>query len=87
MVLKTVYDLQGDAIEKGIEYSFRYRVYNEKGWSDFSDVTSIIAADVPSQPEQPEVVAYASDEITLSFNLGTIDNNGSPITEYRLESD
>ena len=47
-VLRTIYDLTGSDIEKGTTYSFRYRVYNAKGWSEFSDVRVVVAADVPS---------------------------------------
>ena len=45
------------------------------------------AADPPSQPEMPTIVASAGTELTLEFNLGTIDNNGSQITSYELQSD
>lgn len=86
-VLKTIYDLQDEAIQKGTSYSFRYRVLNVRGWSEFSDVTIVEAADVPTQPEIPLLVAYSSTAIELEFNLGMIDNNGSPITYYELQSD
>ena len=35
-------------IEKSVTYSFRYRVYNAIGWSEYSDTSSVIASDVPS---------------------------------------
>ena len=46
--LRTIYDLRGADIQKGKTYSFRYRVYNVNGWSVFSDVLAVVAADVPS---------------------------------------
>ena len=55
--LKTIYDLYGTAIQKSITYSFRYRVLNLKGWSAFSDITYVVAADVPSQPEIMTILA------------------------------
>ena len=74
-------------IQKGITYSFRYRVLNEKGWSDFSSETLVEAADPPSQPDAPALVSASSTSFQLEFNMGTIDNNGSQILSYRLESD
>jgi len=85
--LRTVYDLEGEAIEKGVSYSFRYRVFNVKGWSPFSEITIVEAADVPSQPDPPTIVSSSSIALTLEFNLATIDNNGSTITSYELQSD
>jgi hypothetical protein len=35
---------------QGITYSFKYRVKNLYGWSDFSPVTQILAATLPSRP-------------------------------------
>ena len=47
--LRTFYDLQGEEyIQKGSLYSFKYRVLNIKGWSEFSDVLIVEAADSPS---------------------------------------
>ena len=75
--LKTIFDLTGSAIQKGISYSFRYRVFNVNGWSDFSDVSIVEAADAPSQPAPLTIFSQTSKQITLEFNLGTVDNNGS----------
>lgn len=44
--LATEYSVGG--LQKGAVYSLRYRVLNDKGWSQFSSETSITAADVPS---------------------------------------
>lgn len=85
--MKTIYDLAGPSIQKGISYSFRYRVFNVNGWSDFSDIVIVDAADVPSQPAAITIFEQTSKLITLEFNLGTVDNNGSQITSYKLYSD
>ena len=85
--LVTVLTLDNTYIQKGITYSFRYRVLNEKGWSDFSSETLVEAADPPSQPDAPALVSASSTSFQLEFNMGTIDNNGSQILSYRLESD
>lgn len=40
----------------GRTYRFKYRVKNSIGWSDFSDVTYILAAEAPSKPcSKPEL--------------------------------
>ena len=82
--LRTFYELGGDVIQKGTSYSFRYRVLNIKGWSEFSDIVNVEAADTPSQPDAPVILASSSTELTLEFDLGIVDNNGSPITFYEL---
>ena len=44
--LATEHTISG--LKKGAVYSLRYRVLNDKGWSQFSLETTITAADVPS---------------------------------------
>jgi hypothetical protein len=74
-------------ITKGETYFFRYRVKNVIGWSPYSAETSSVAADAPSKPATPlSVVGDATaSSVTLQFDLETVDDNGSPITSYRLE--
>ena len=83
--LVTVLTLNDTLIEKGELYSLRYRVLNEKGWSEFSPETIVVAADPPSQPDMPTLVSASSTGVILDFVMSTIDNNGAPITSYRLE--
>lgn len=56
---------------------------NEFGWSDFSPVTLIAAASVPSSPPKPQVVSASSTAITLSFSKPSFDG-GSPLSSYQL---
>lgn len=37
---------------KGRNYRFRYRVSNTIGWSSYSDIVYILAADVPEKPHK-----------------------------------
>ena len=41
----------------GSTYSFRIKVQNAQGWSDYSEVTAVLAATIPTQPEVPVVSA------------------------------
>ena len=70
-------------IKSGTTYLFRYRVMNENGWGDFSPVTLITAATVPSSPPKPVVTSATSSAIILSFSLSSFDG-GAPLTTYQL---
>lgn len=72
-------------LQKGFTYELRYRVYNMYGWSDFSPITTFIAADIPSEPLAPTLVSVDSTQITIELDMLTIDNGGLPLTEYVLE--
>jgi hypothetical protein len=71
-------------IIKGYTYRFKYRVKNQIGWSDYSESTYILAANVPSKPPTPTYVSSTSTEISLQF-YEPADNGGSLITLYELE--
>jgi hypothetical protein len=72
-------------VEKGQKYLIRYRVLNQLGWSDFSDPTSFIAADVPSKTTPAKILSVNANEIELEFDLYLVDNGGLPLTNYILE--
>jgi hypothetical protein len=54
---------------KGETYTFRYRVKNSRGWSQFSPETTVIAADAPTQPlSAPRLTAIPSaNSIAVAF--------------------
>jgi hypothetical protein len=72
------------AVLKGVYYEVRYRVYNVYGWSQYSPAASFIASDVPSTPLAPTLVNVDSQQISLDFDMLTIDDGGLPITGYQL---
>lgn len=73
-------------VKSGRTYRFRYRVLNAKGWSDYSEQTRILAADVPSKPRTaPFLVSVDSTQITIGISPCG-DPNGSPISEYVVYS-
>jgi hypothetical protein len=41
----------------------RYRVQNHIGWSDFSPISSFVAADIPSKPTPPIMISVTASEI------------------------
>lgn len=70
---------------KGTYYELRFRVKNSIGWSEFSPSQSFIAADYPSEPNAPTLTQVSKSEMTLEFDLQTIDNGGLPLTGFKLE--
>jgi titin len=84
--LLTHYTLAGYLVS-GETYSFRYRVKNVVGWSEFSDATSAVAADAPAKPSSPPTVVGdpTATEVTVQLDHDTVTDGGSPITAFRLE--
>jgi len=73
-------------LTKGESYKFRFRAKNSIGWSEYSDETTILAADVPETPEKP--VPLAATDTSVQLQLDTVlDNGGSSITSYVLQHD
>lgn len=73
----------------GYTYRLRFRAKNINGWSDYSPITSILAASKPDSPyAPPTLVSSTSTTITLSFTP-SIQANGSPIISngYKLYQD
>jgi titin len=70
-------------IEKGLEYRLRYRVKNAIGWSGYSPISFILAANAPDAPPKPTFSSF--DTSTLYLNIQpSKDNGGSPILFYHL---
>jgi hypothetical protein len=78
----------------GETYSFRYRVKNSaawgeatSAWGEFSDVSSVVAADAPGKPSSAPLIVGdpTATSVTLQFELETIDDGGSPVTAFHLE--
>jgi len=73
-------------VDKGTTYRYKYRGRNINGWSDFSDIGHLIAADVPSQPEIPTLTSVTTDTIVLQL-YSPLDTGGDEIILYELERD
>jgi hypothetical protein len=72
-------------ITKGLSYRIRYRAKNAYGWSDYSDVATVLAAQAPAKPSSaPSIVSTSDTEIQVRLDLD-VENGGSPINKYRLE--
>jgi hypothetical protein len=55
------------------------------GWSDFSEITSILAAAPPSKPcNKPKLVSVDLTQVTLELSACAYSYNGAPITSYVL---
>jgi hypothetical protein len=71
-------------IEQGFTYRVMYRTMNQIGWSEWSDITYILAAQPPSIPDRPELGVITSTDLQLMLQL-SLDNGGSDILSYTLE--
>jgi hypothetical protein len=67
-------------------YSVRYRVRNNIGWSDYSDITYILASEAPSTPTRPVFVESTSTTLIVKFGLSS-SNGGSAISSYTYQID
>lgn len=71
-------------IDQGLTYWVIYRVLNQIGWSEWSEITYILAAKVPSVPGSPKLGVVTSTNLQLLLSL-SLDNGGSDILSYTLE--
>jgi hypothetical protein len=62
----------------GRTYRFMYRVANMLGWSEFSQVMSILSAEAPSKPTtKPELISLDLSQITI--RLGMCENSNGDL--------
>lgn len=79
-------DVYVSGLNIGQSYGFRYKARNEYGWSDYSQVSTILVASRPRKPsEAPTFIDSTATEIIIGISVDQIENNGSPILEYALE--
>ena len=68
----------------GLTYRLRYRVKNNLGWSDYSQITYLIAAWSPNKPAvKPQLISVDATHITISLTSCGV-SNGALITDYIL---
>ena len=68
-VLSTNAMVSAPLVTEGVTYGFRYRARNIYGWGDWSPVTYILAASVPSAPPTPTYVSATENSITVDLYL------------------
>lgn len=73
-------------LENGKEYRYKYRARNINGWSEFSDVAYLIAADVPSKPPTPVLLSVNDTYIAIDLTAPS-DNGGSVVIDYTIYID
>lgn len=73
-----------EGIQMASTYAVRYRVKNSIGWSLYSDITYILAAERPSSPDQPIFVSSTSAALTIEFGT-SFSNGGAEITSYMIQ--
>lgn len=72
--------------QSGLTYAFKYRAKNIYGWSDFSAITHVLAASPPDTPAKPEFISATNNSISIQL-FPSLNDNGSPVTDYVLEMD
>lgn len=75
---------QEQGLEKGSTYMFRYRAWNINGAGEFSDVSYLVAAQVPARPPSPRYGSSSASAINLLFSPSS-DDGGSMILRMELE--
>ena len=73
-------------IIKGRTYRFKYRVRNINGWSEYSEISYIDAADKPATPKQIQYVSATTTKMKIKINFSE-DNGGSNLTGCELYID
>lgn len=77
------YTVIGSRIRKATLYRLRYRSLNAIGWSDYSPIAYIRAANVPDAPTQLRFVSSTQTTVTLELPR-SLNDGGSPILSYKL---
>ena len=72
-----------DGLTTGRVYRLKYSVRNALGWSEESQIASMLVAGVPAKPEKPTLAAVDAASMTLEFQE-VLDNGGAVITGYEL---
>ena len=83
--LITSYTISSGII-KGRECKLRYRVKNSVGWSDYSLIGFVLAANAPSIPPKP-IFSYLNSDTLYLLIQPPKDNGGSPFVSYELYRD
>ena len=78
----TVREFTKEALVQGQTYNFRVQARNAVGYSDLSDIASVICAVGPAKPGQPSTAVIVNDVI-ISWTEPVTDN-GSPLTGYKV---
>jgi hypothetical protein len=68
-------------LTSGLIYKFKVESRNSFGYSDYSDVISILCAAEPDQPQVPTSTVFENQVI---FNWDAPNDNGTPITGYNI---
>jgi hypothetical protein len=72
-------------VVQGTMYSFKLRAQNELGWSGWSQVTTIMAASVPSKMNMVTVSTGVISPTNVLISFSAPNTSGSVITGYKIE--
>jgi len=77
----TVAEYTAIGLTFGTTYEFKVESRNSYGYSDFSDVLTLLCAFVPDPPTTV-MSANANELVTITWNEPI--ENGSPVTAYKI---
>jgi hypothetical protein len=70
-------------VMRSLQYRVRYMAMNVNGWSDYSPVGYMLAAQVPSKPDQVEFLTATAFAIQVNVPR-IVDNGGAIVQRYEL---
>lgn len=80
VVTETSYTAEG--LTPGNTYKIKLQSRNSVGYSPFSNEISILASQVPSQPEAPSTITSGYENVIVIFTAPY--NGGSPVSSYKI---
>lgn len=71
-----------EGLVNGNSYKFRYRASNKHGWGEYSEISSILAADIPQQAASVETKI---ENRYVKVSWAYPNDNSAPILEYSIQ--
>lgn len=68
-------------------YTFRYRAYNQLGWSDFSDTITVALGPLPDQVSAPVKASTDNSETQIKLQWSALENQHLQVLYYTLYMD
>ena len=70
----------------GLSYDFRYKTLNQNGESEYSEILTVWACELPTKPTSPTWVTSSETSIIIEWE-SPLDDGGCSVREYRVYRD